>query len=80
MPLFECSKCGAIDNTAISGYWEQQMNYFEAQRDLKDFKPECSECFTGTWHGEFPKKLAKEEGYIADSRIPGFIMPKGGWG
>ena len=77
MPLFACTSCDAIDNTAISGYWEQQLDAHDAG---KPFEPKCSECHTGTWHGEFPKRFAKAEGYVPDSKLTGFIMPKGGWG
>lgn len=82
MPLFECNNCGAIDNTAISGYWEQQLDFMRAHpedRGLVDFRPICSECFTGTWHDKFPKDNAKEKGFIPDPHMPGFIMPKEGW-
>jgi hypothetical protein len=76
MPLFACTSCDAIDNTAISDYWGQQ---FDATRDGKPFEPKCSECYTGKWHGKFPKRLAEVEGYVPDPNMPGFIMPKGGW-
>lgn len=47
MPLFECSKCKTVDNTALGYYWVAQL----------DGKPAlCTECKTGTWHGEFPKQ------------------------
>lgn len=76
MPLFACTKCDAIDNTAISEYWQQQL---EARDKGEDFQPKCSECYAGTWHGQFPKNFAKVEGYVPDPKMPGFIMPKGGW-
>jgi hypothetical protein len=76
MPLFACSSCDAIDNTAISEYWSQQ---FDAHDAGVKFEPKCSECHTGTWHGEFPKRFAKTEGYVPDPKMPGFIMPKNGW-
>ena len=51
MPLYMCSKCGSVDNTACGGYWRQEMeaNY------SKDFKPLCSSCYPemGKWHGDF---------------------------
>lgn len=49
MPIFKCTKCGCIENTALSGYW------------YKGSKPElCSECDprTGRWHGAFEKRPA----------------------
>lgn len=69
MPLFECSQCGAVDNTAISGYWEQQ---FDAMQSGSEFKPKCSECHTGQWHGEFPKQLNADLRLIKDKR--GFLQ------
>lgn len=76
MPLFACTSCDAIDNTAISGYWGQQLDAMDAGAE---FKPKCSECHTGKWHGEFPKRFAKEQGYVPDKKMVGFIMPRGGW-
>ena len=47
MPLFICSKCGVIENTALCGYW---------WKDKKN--PLCSECDPDLkkWHNKFPKK------------------------
>jgi hypothetical protein len=57
MPLFACSKCGCVENTALGKFW--------AQRDA----PLCSQCATGAWHGRFERKnatgyLVDREGYI----------------
>jgi hypothetical protein len=51
MPLFACTKCRCIENTACAagGYWINKMQ-------AKD--PLCSECMTGRWHGQFPKETA----------------------
>lgn len=55
MPLFKCTKCGCIDNTACGGsYW------------LNPQRAECSECFTGKWEAPFPKKTPEEMGLIVD--------------
>lgn len=59
MPLFKCSKCEAVENTALGDFWTNQI------------EPICSECETGKWHGEFPKINATEFGYYKDS--DGFI-------
>lgn len=56
MPIFKCSKCGCAENTALGNYW------WNVQREGKP--PLCSECDTGTWHGKFPKRDAKEAGYM----------------
>jgi len=46
MPLFRCTKCGCVENTALGHYW------------MTPDKPECSECHTGKWHNRFPKRSA----------------------
>ena len=58
MPLFECSKCGCIENTALSRYWGRFMNHVEGE----EFPPAlCSECDPEIkeWHDQFPKVSAK---------------------
>lgn len=56
MSLFRCTRCGCVENTACSDfYWDK---YEEKIPVL------CSECKTGKWHGEFPKKSA--DGYFYD--------------
>lgn len=61
MPLFRCSSCGCVENTALSEFW--------VQRDFEKVEPKCSECRTGTWHGRFEKKPAS--GYKIDQQ--GFL-------
>lgn len=56
MPLFKCSKCGCIENTAVGDYW------IRVNRDGKE--PLCSECSFGKWHDEFPKQTPEELGMI----------------
>lgn len=53
MPLFECSKCGAADNTAVGNFWSFHMD---------KQPPLCSECDPeiGKWHGLFEKQPAKD--------------------
>ncbi len=49
MPIFMCSKCKSIENTAVCDYWGDVYR--------KDPLPAlCSECKTGKWHGVFEKK------------------------
>ena len=61
MPLFKCSKCGCIDNTACGGsYWGNSET------------PECSECFTGKWSAPFPKQTPEQMGLIPDPHHPPF--------
>lgn len=63
MPLYMCRKCGSVDNTATGGYWAQQMNAHDAQRQ---HEPLCSACdpAVGSWHNLFPRRRA--EGYVQD--------------
>lgn len=61
MPLFMCSRCGVVENTALSGYWGQQSNAYVTKQELR---PLCSACnpAIGKWHGEFERTLA--EGFV----------------
>jgi hypothetical protein len=55
MPLFKCTGCGCIDNTACGGnYWLEPLN------------AKCSECFTGKWEAPFPKETPEQKGLIVD--------------
>ena len=53
MPLFECSQCGCVENTAVGNFWSSRN------------KPTCSECAFGKWHGKFKKESAA--GYHVDT-------------
>lgn len=54
MPLFKCSECGCIDNTACGG-----------DRWITDKETaKCSECFTGKWGAPFPKQTPEEMGMV----------------
>ena len=48
MPLFECEICRNVDNTALTNFWEAQ---------LENTPKLCSECDPGIgrWHGLFDK-------------------------
>lgn len=48
MPLFNCSRCGVVENTALGDYWN-------ARRKGKPVL--CSECADGVWHGMFGKSF-----------------------
>ena len=67
MPLFACSKCHTVENTALGEYWKNQS---EGKPVL------CSECVTGTWHGEFPKEFAfngwfiQPDGFLCKKDVP----------
>jgi len=54
MPLFECSECHTVDNTALSGFWWTVMH---------EKKPAlCSACDPelGQWHHHFPRTTLEE--------------------
>lgn len=50
MSLFICAKCNCIDNTAMPG----NTFYLDGDSQL------CTECYSGKWHGKFPKMTKKE--------------------
>jgi hypothetical protein len=65
MPIFMCSGCGCIENTATSDYW--------SRNDKPDKRALCSECDPdiGKWHGLFTKRSAKglilaNDGFLYD--------------
>lgn len=55
MSLYQCTKCGARENTACGHYWAAEEG-----------KALCSECHTGTWHGKFPKIILPIGMFITD--------------
>ena len=65
MPLFPCSKCNCIEDTALCHYWSARLRQTSAL---------CSACdpTIGKWHGEFPKESA--QGWIRDR--DGFLLDK----
>jgi hypothetical protein len=65
MPLFPCSKCNCIEDTALCHYWSARLRQTSAV---------CSACdpTIGKWHGEFPKESA--QGLISDQN--GFLLDK----
>ena len=65
MPLFPCSKCNCVEDTALCHYWSARLRQTSAV---------CSACdpAIGKWHGEFPKQSA--QGWIGDRS--GFLLDK----
>jgi len=54
MPLFTCSQCENIDNTATSDYFIQVY--------VKKQKPLCFRCLYNKWHNHFQeRKVTTEE-------------------
>lgn len=53
MPLFICSNCGCVDNTALNNFWIRQAHKKPAL---------CAECDPdiGKWHECFDKRPATE--------------------
>lgn len=72
MSLFVCDICGAIENTALGWYWQKDIKTWRWKDAAKNGKGLCSECtptefadgslndMGGTWHGQFPKRVATE--------------------
>lgn len=63
MPLFQCSKCGCFDNTALTNYWMRNIADEGPFRSLPESEwkpPLCSECDPkiGEWHGQWEKATA----------------------
>lgn len=74
MSLFQCHKCGCVENTTLADYWIQHLEHVEHNQingTSEDFKPKCSVCLPtiGEWHGRFKRKPAI--GYMVDKR--GFL-------
>ena len=69
MSLYRCSKCDVIENTALGGFWAQQIAAYEAS---VKHEPLCSQCDPeiGEWHGQFPRRGVTAE-YVVDAR--GFL-------
>jgi hypothetical protein len=65
MPLFPCSKCNCVEDTALCHYWSARLRQTSAV---------CSSCDAtiGKWHGEFPKESA--QGWVSDRN--GFLLDK----
>lgn len=53
MPLFNCTSCGAVENTALSNYW---TDLYREDKSVP-FNPLCSKCDPriGKWHGRFER-------------------------
>ncbi|HLH94932.1 MAG TPA: hypothetical protein VKW08_07430 [Xanthobacteraceae bacterium] len=65
MPLFACTRCNCVEDTALSHYWSAR---------LWEKSPLCSACdpTLGKWHDEFPRESA--QGWITDG--DGFLLDK----
>jgi hypothetical protein len=65
-PLFSCSRCNCVEDTALCHYWSARLRQNSAV---------CSACdpTIGRWHGEFPRQ--SDQGWISDRS--GFLLDKG---
>ena len=57
MSLFQCTKCGVRENTALANYWSQ-----------KEGKELCSQCNPdiGKWHDEFPRMMLPKGMFVTN--------------
>jgi len=69
MSLYRCTTCDVVENTALGGYWLQQM---EAAERGEKFAPQCSlhNPEIGVWHGHFPRQAVSPD-MLVDNR--GFL-------
>ena len=63
MSLFQCSKCGCVEDTALCRFWAARVRQTPAM---------CSGCDPGVgkWHGEFPQESARN--WVSDKQ--GFLL------
>lgn len=75
MSLYQCSKCGAVENTACGHYHSRDMDWWPEEYRGKKL---CSECgpptFSdgkptefGKWHGRFEKRCYPLDSLYTDS-------------
>lgn len=50
MSLYNCTSCGAVENTALDPFW---MNKAPARKQL------CHQCGTGKHHDRFPRTFGR---------------------
>ena len=62
MPLFQCSECGCVEDTALCNFWSARLRQTPAV---------CSACDPriAKWHGQFFKEPAQD--WVTDER--GFL-------
>lgn len=76
MSLYQCEKCGCMENTALGHFWSR--NLIDWPPEFKD-KKLCSECGPptfpksekptgyGKWHGRFEKLLLPHGMFVANA-------------
>ena len=63
MPLFECERCGVVDNTALTNFWLAFVD---------ESKPRlCSQCDPeiGKWHERFPRTSRADLDAASDRKV-----------
>lgn len=54
MPIFVCTTCRTIENTAlVDSFWSQLQAF--RRSEVQELAVICSACETGEWHGRFPR-------------------------
>lgn len=77
MPLFVCSGCESIENTALSkgpGGW-YDIAAMRARNGAPRTTALCSACITGTWHDRFPRTTYNP---LTDAARVMWVPPAGG--
>lgn len=68
MPLFACSECNSVENTALGSYW------YPASKGQPVL---CSACNDGEWHDSFPRERADNGKWEPDAPLrPQFLRPR----
>jgi hypothetical protein len=65
MPLFPCTKCNCVEDTALCHYWSARLRQTPAVCSVCDPK-------IAKWHEEFPRQSA--QGWVKDQL--GFLWDK----
>lgn len=74
MPLFQCEKCGCVENTACCGYWGRNRPSLTHKKDLG--KKLCCACESTT----YPSGEAKDRGGRWHNEFDRIFLPLGEWG
>ncbi|NDV51513.1 hypothetical protein [Salipiger sp. PrR003] len=65
MSLFACPHCNVVENTATGFFWNAKR-----REEVR-----CSECYSGKWHGRFPKMQADDEWILDDHQHGSDVWP-----
>lgn len=72
MPLFECEKCGTVDNTGLTNFWQSYGSNPPGPSLCSACDPEI-----GKWHGRFDQRTVAE--YLALYLNGGGVAYLSGW-